>query len=98
MKFWPAMVLCLIVTGCAAPNMTDTRVSYDNSARLVQTEDAEKGNPEAQFALGNSYCCGDGGFWDTKLAIEWWCRAAAQGHASAKARLAELDASCPIQP
>jgi TPR repeat protein len=94
MKFWPVLFICLSVAGCSTKKW-DTRISYDNSNRVTLQESADTGDAEAQFQLGNSYCCGDGGFYDTAQAVEWWCKAAAQGHAAAKDKLAEKQASCP---
>jgi TPR repeat protein len=94
MKFWPALFICLLMTGCAAKKW-DTRISYDNSTRVALEQQANNGDADAQFQLGNSYCCGDGGFYDTAQAVTWWCKAAAQGHAGAKDRLTERKAGCP---
>lgn len=95
MKFWPVLLICLSITGCAAKKW-DTRISYDNSTRVALQESASNGDAEAQFQLGNSYCCGEGGFYDTAQAAEWWCKAAAQGHAGAKDTLAEKKTACPL--
>lgn len=97
MKFWPVLVLCLVVAGCSTKPVTDNRVSYDNARRIALQESAEKGDAEAQYALGESYCCGEDGFWDTKQAIYWWCQAAAQSHPQANARLEERKVTCPAQ-
>lgn len=74
---------------------TDSVVSFDNSRRIALQDKAQAGNIEAQYQLGNSYCCGDSGFWDTKQAVYWWCQAAKQGHADAQVRLDALKAQCP---
>jgi TPR repeat protein len=95
MKFWPVLIICVVISGCGQKKM-DTRISYDNSSRIALQENADKGDAESQFQLGNSYCCGDGGFYDTAQAAEWWCKAAAQGHAGAKDKLAEKQAACPL--
>ena len=93
-KIWFMILLCMILAACAA-NKAPSKLSYDNSERLELRTAAEKGDREAQYRLGNSYCCGDtGGFWDTREAVKWWCRAAAQGQKEAEAAIARNDGKC----
>lgn len=96
MKFCRALFFCFIVAGCSHAPVTDNRVSYDNSTRVTLQEKAEKGDVDAQYDLGNSYCCGDNGFWDTKQAVYWWCLAAGQGHQDSKTRIDKVGGKCPI--
>ncbi len=49
---------------------------------------AEAGDVEAQFRLGESYCCGYGVGHDTARALYWMCRAGKQGHVEAQYELA----------
>jgi len=55
-------------------------------------KEAEQGNAEAQFKLGNSYFTGQGEKQDDAKAAEWFGKAAAQGHAEAKGMLAKIEA------
>ncbi|MEJ2553179.1 MAG: hypothetical protein P8164_07790 [Gammaproteobacteria bacterium] len=51
---------------------------------------AEQGDPEGEYQLGMSYCCGYGpGHTDT-IAYEWLCRAALQGHEQAQYQLGRM--------
>ena len=50
--------------------------------QTAETEDAE-----AQFALGNAYCTGDGVEQDFEAAVEWFRKAAEQGLAEAQFNL-----------
>lgn len=49
---------------------------------------ANAGNPMAQYRLGNLYYHGQGLQEDEKLALFWWKKAAAHGHAEAMFQLA----------
>jgi TPR repeat protein len=98
MKFCGAALLCAALTACAFEQPMPTQANYDNSERRGLREVAEKGDKDAQYRLGNSYCCGpEGGFWDTKEAVKWWCKAAAQGHPDAAAAVSRVGGNCDRQ-
>ena len=52
--------------------------------------DAEAGNADAQFKLGEMYDMGDGVPQDFAEARRWWEKAAEQGHAKAQVSLGEM--------
>ncbi len=52
-------------------------------------EDAQNGNPEAQYRLGMCYSEGEKEKKDVRLAFEWFMKAAEQGHAEAQYGVAE---------
>jgi TPR repeat protein len=95
MKFCRVLVFCLLLGSCKSVHVTDNVTSYDNAKRIDLQEKAAKGDKEAQYELGSSYCCGENGFWDTKQAVHWWCLAVGQGHDGAKARLDGIGKKCP---
>jgi len=51
---------------------------------------AQKGDIEAQYRVGKSYCCGPGIAYNTDRAIAWLCRAAVKGHRDAMFELADI--------
>lgn len=63
--------------------------------RLVaaQREQAEKGRPGSQYALGLRYLNGDGVPADPKVGRQWIEKSAAQGESEAVKKLKELDAA-----
>ncbi len=85
MKILIILIICFILTSCA--KVYDTKMSHAQDERIRWEEKAKKGEPEAQFRLGNAYCCGKNGFFDTQEAIKWWCKASQQGHLGAKKAL-----------
>lgn len=92
MKIFCLALLCLILTSCES---AADKSSIDNAARLRLREAADKGDKEAQYELGNAYCCGrPGGFWDTTEAVKWWCKAAKQGQPEAAAAIVNIHATC----
>ena len=50
-----------------------------------------QGDPDAQYVLSGMYFQGVGVPKDQGVAMQWLRKAAAQGHARAKARLAQLN-------
>lgn len=62
--------------------------------RLKWQEKATAGDAEAQFQMGKTWCCGDSGFFSTKEAGLWWCKAAQQGHSAAKEKLEQWNQDC----
>jgi hypothetical protein len=58
-----------------------------DAAQMLQTL-ADSGDPAAQYRLGNLYYHGQGLQEDEKLALFWWKKAAAHGHAEAMFQLA----------
>jgi TPR repeat protein len=54
------------------------------------TQAAEQGHPDAQFNLGDAFLVGYGVPQDQEKAIEWFTKAANQGHVGAKASLETL--------
>ncbi len=83
-------VLCLSCARMASSNKAD----YINARRIELSPAALKGDAQAQYELGNSYCCGNGGFFNTEEAVKWWCKAARQGHRKAKRKLERHDRGC----
>lgn len=51
---------------------------------------ADQDNAEAQFRLGQSYCCGGSPDHSTRTALQWYCRAALQGYADAQFAMANI--------
>ena len=55
---------------------------------------ADQGHSRGQFRLGHCYYKGRGVSMDKDVAIQWWARAAAQGHESAKSWLKQESVKC----
>jgi hypothetical protein len=68
--------------------------AYNDSDPLLgyQREQAEKGNPESQYAIGLRYLNGVGVEQNDVLAREWLEKASAGGNLRARAKLRELNA------
>ncbi|MCB2081459.1 MAG: sel1 repeat family protein [Rickettsiales bacterium] len=60
------------------------------SHRMQWEENAIKGDVEAQYEYGKSFCCGFDGYYDTKLALEWICKAARKRYPEAMYAVAEI--------
>src|SRR5438552_14984285 len=67
-----------------------TMVAFLGADRVIaQREATEQLDAAAQFALGEKYATGDGLPKDDAQAVQWWRRAAEQGHVDAELRLGE---------
>ena len=77
----------LILSGC------NGTIGQDGTARVYRLDweqAAADGDKDAQYNIGNSYCCGRGLTYSTALAIAWLCRAAIQGQVDAQYELANI--------
>ena len=108
--FFMLVTLLLPLAGCgerAAGNKTEVAVAAVAAKELTPEEklaetkkQAEAGDAEAQFNLGEMYAKGDGFNFDASgapiiaksaaKAVEWWQKAAAQGNADAQFNLARM--------
>jgi len=62
----------------------------ERETRSRWMSEAQRGGAEAQYRVGNSYCCGRGITHSTQRAVAWLCRAAVQGHRDAQFELANI--------
>ena len=83
-------VLSIHLAGCAAPIVGGIAGVAEKEQRDKWMPEAKKGDAEAEYRVADTYCCGRGAFYDTDLAIAWYCRAAIQGHADAQYKLANV--------
>jgi TPR repeat protein len=67
--------------------------AYNDSDSLLeyQREQAQKGNPESQYAIGLRYLDGNGLIQSDALAREWLSKSSANGNLKARAKLRELE-------
>lgn len=90
MKILTGLIFCLFLASCATQPL-ENQMSYAQSQRELWQEKAEDGDAEAQYQLGNAFCCGkEGEFFSTKEAVKWWCKAKRQGHSGAREALVRV--------
>ncbi|MEX0760737.1 MAG: hypothetical protein WD100_14235 [Tistlia sp.] len=85
--------LLLALGGCAGAAMEGANMAKDEVVYENNIEAARAGQVEAQYRVGEALCCSLGdrkGFYDTRAATDWLCRAAAQGHAPASRKLGRI--------
>lgn len=70
------------------PSPTAAQPPANASAALEQQ--AQKGDAQAQYALGNAYEFGEGERQDLTKAVEWYRKAAAQGHPDAEFNIGNM--------
>lgn len=98
-----ALLLCVLLTACVAPV---AMLTQDVAERQLWEKRAVKGDPEAQYQLGRTICCGYGAFYDSAKALSWWCLAARVGHRDAQFEIGKLydnvygleEDSVPVDP
>jgi TPR repeat protein len=97
--------LPLLLQGCVVAPLAEVGIEtgvegsqqgYDGVRRSSLQKDAASGDPQAEYKLGNSYCCKGGGpmdhatLYDNDKATHWYCQAALQGYGPAQMQLARL--------
>lgn len=83
------LALAVGLTGCVGAAVNTTTLAAKGLPRADLKQRASEGDAEAQYQLGQSYCCMGPGF-DTQTATEWYCLAARQGHAGAMFELGRI--------
>lgn len=93
-KLAMVFTLCYAMCGCAALVFEGAALSHAQIVRQMYEDDAKNGDAEAQYLLGRSYCCSNDfdeeGFYNTRLATEYLCASAKQGHAAAAILLGDI--------
>lgn len=84
------LAFVLLTSGCALPVVEGVKSAVAKQNIEEFTVAATSGDAEAQYQLGNNYCCGNGYLFDTYQAIYWHCKAAVQGHKFAQLELANI--------
>jgi TPR repeat protein len=69
---------------------TSNFLNYLEKAAQETRKEAENGNAEAQYALGNIYASGLGVKQDDLQAVIWWKKAASQGNPKAETSLGNM--------
>jgi TPR repeat protein len=86
--------ICNALSGCAALVIEGAALSHTQIVRQMYEDDAKNGDAEAQYLVGSSYCCtndfDEDGLYNTRLATEYLCASAKQGHAPAALLLGDI--------
>ena len=78
-----AILLCLVsLVGCAGAVISGGTYAIESSKRAELNTLANEGDAQAQYELGKAWCCMGPGF-NTQIATEWLCKAAAQNQPEA---------------
>lgn len=97
--FLLAVILVLPLTGCAGYSQAAFTAKDLGERRIFQNE-AEEGDAEAQYRLGDSWCCSIGRptrIHNNQTATEWLCKSAHQNFSAAQLELARIYAGRPFQ-
>ncbi len=85
------MLVLAVCTAFAAPASYAFQDDYVWQERFkTQMVDAEKGNPDAQYDIGEMYEKGSGVQTDVKKAFSWYEKSANQGHVKAQFKVAYM--------
>lgn len=89
-QFFKLAFAALAVASASAPALADVKAGVDawsrgeyDAAVKQWREPALKGDPDAQFNMGQAYKMGRGVKADLNVALDWYKKAAAQGHLQA---------------
>ncbi len=86
-------VASLVAAGCAAVAVEGANVAKDEIIISKNMEQAKAGVAEAQYKVGNAYCCSvheGSGLYNTKTSVDWLCRSAKQDYAPAMLKLGKI--------
>ena len=92
-------VLVFPLTGCTGYSQAAFAAKDMGERRIYQNE-AEEGDAEAQYRLGESWCCSIGHpthIHNNQTATEWLCKSAHQNFAAAQLELSRIYAGRPFQ-
>lgn len=84
------VALSSLLSGCLTAISTTAYGSYNAIKRGQYLEAANKHDPEAQYRIGESYCCGSNHLFNNREALRWLCRAARQGHVLAQRKIGDI--------
>lgn len=83
----------LLCAGCVAVGVEGVNISKDEVVYQRNIDEAEAGDPVAQYKVGDALCCSvneGSGFYNTKEAVAWLCRSARQEHAPAMFKVGKI--------
>ncbi|MDJ0655719.1 MAG: hypothetical protein QNJ40_16255 [Xanthomonadales bacterium] len=83
------VVTASCTAGCVGAAVSTTTYATKSASRDALWPPAARGDAEAQYELGKSYCCMGPGF-DTQTATAWLCKAASQDNAKAMVELGRI--------
>ena len=100
-----SQALLLLLGSCAAGVVQGALAVKDMGERHVYQARADEGDPQAEFKLGDAWCCtvtkhgGDRrhSIYSNEKATEWLCRAAKQNYGPAQLELARIYAGRPFR-
>lgn len=90
-----AGLLALALAGCAGAAVEGANIARDQVVVDQNMAKAQAGDAEAQYRVGDALCCSmvddqSVSFYNTREAISWLCKAAAQGHGEATYKLGRI--------
>ena len=87
-------VAALVLSGCVAAVGEGAHVAKNKVIYKNNITKANRGDPVAQFKIGNALCCSvdekDRTFYSTRKAVGWLCASAVQGHVPAMYKIGKI--------
>lgn len=80
-------------SGCVSVAVEGANITKDEVVYQRNIDDAEAGDPVAQYKVGDALCCSvhEGrGFYNTKKSVAWLCRSARQGYGPAMFQVGKI--------
>ena len=78
------LLIATVTSGCIETIYEVGGFTKDAAEMQVWKKLALDGDVEAQYKLGEMYCCGERPHYDNVQALKWWCKAAKQGQRDAQ--------------
>ena len=87
-------LISLTASGCVTAALEGANITKDKVTIKNNIDKANRGDPEAQYKVGDAYCCSvreEGkGFYNTRLAVKWLCTSAQNGYAPAMYKIGKI--------
>ncbi len=90
LKIFMIGLICVAVTGCIEMMFKSAEWGRDAAKVEAWKVLALQGDAEAQFTVGQYYCCGKRPRYDNVKALFWFCKAAKQGQRDAMTEVGKM--------
>lgn len=100
--FSALLIVAAALAGCSVAGIEAAYLIRDEKAYRQNIDAAVSGDPQAQYEVGKSRCCGVGGetdmYYNTRAATSWLCASARQGYGPAMHQLGQIYSGAAIEP
>lgn len=82
-----------LISGCVTVGVEGANITKDKLVYQANIDAARKGDPVAQYKVGDALCCSineRAAFYNTQEAVRWLCQSSRQGHGPAMLKVGRI--------